>query len=121
MQNKILKLNDAQWLDEIPIAPFPITRSQFSDMINIMYFYTHNISREFISSGDMWKIFRDCGYIAYDTEKRTKYVTSEAEDFFELRNGTTLFITEKGQRFFIDFLKTHIILKQRKKKRHLNT
>lgn len=71
--NVVLEREDEKWLEKVPISPYPINRSRFSAMINMVYFYTHNIGRKIVSSSDIWRVFRDNGFIAYVAKSEQKY------------------------------------------------
>ena len=115
--NVTFEMDDEQWVDKVPISPYPINRNRFCNMINMIYFYTHNVSRPIVLPSDIWKVFRDNGYISYNREADSKYFLSDqGETLLELINGKTLLVKEAGQRFFIEYLQAHIGEKRKKKK-----
>lgn len=110
---------DERWLEKVPISPYPINRSRLAAMINMVYYYTHNVGKKIVSPNDVWKIFRDNGYIAYDAESDSKYILSTAgEEMLELKNGKNLLVKEEGQRYIIAHLRANSESKKKKKKRN---
>ena len=115
--NVVLEREDEKWLEKVPISPYPINRSRFSAMINMVYFYTHNIGRKIISSSDIWRVFRDNGFIAYDAKSEQKYfLSSKGEGMLELKGGSLL-VKEEGQKYFLAFIRENLQTQGTKKKR----
>lgn len=115
--NVVLEREDEKWLEKVPISPYPINRSRFSAMINMVYFYTHNIGRKIISSSDIWRVFRDNGFIAYDAKSEQKYfLSSKGEGMLELK-GNSLLVKEEGQKYFLAFIRENLQTQGTKKKR----
>lgn len=115
--NVVLEREDEKWLEKVPISPYPINRSRFSAMINMVYFYTHNIGRKIISSSDIWRVFWDNGFIAYDAKSEQKYfLSSKGEGMLELK-GSSLLVKEEGQKYFLAFIRENLQTQGTKKKR----
>ena len=115
--NVVLEREDEKWLEKVPISPYPINRSRFSAMINMVYFYTHNIGRKIVSSSDIWRVFRDNGFIAYDAKSEQKYfLSSQGEGMLELK-GNSLLVKEEGQKYFLAFIRENLQTQGTKKKR----
>ena len=115
--NVVLEREDEKWLEKVPISPYPINRSRFSAMINMVYFYTHNIGRKIVSSSDIWRVFRDNGFIAYGAKSEQKYfLSSQGEGMLELK-GNSLLVKEEGQRYFLAFIRENLQTQGTKKKR----
>ncbi len=86
-------------------------------MINMVYFYTHNIGRKIISSSDIWRVFWDNGFIAYDAKSEQKYfLSSKGEGMLELK-GSSLLVKEEGQKYFLAFIRENLQTQGTKKKR----
>ena len=86
-------------------------------MINMVYFYTHNIGRKIVSSSDIWRVFRDNGFIAYVAKSEQKYfLSSQGEGMLELK-GNSLLVKEEGQRYFLAFIRENLQTRGTKKKR----
>lgn len=115
--NVVLEREDEKWLEKVPISPYPINRSRFSAMINMVYFYTHNIGRKIVSSSDIWRVFRDNGFIAYVAKSEQKYfLSSQGEGMLELK-GNSLLVKEEGQKYFLAFIRENLQTQGTKKKR----
>ena len=113
--NVVLEREDEKWLEKVPISPYPINRSRFSAMINMVYFYTHNIGRKIVSSSDIWRVFRDNGFIAYNAKSERKYfLSSQGEGMLELKS---LLVKEEGQKYFLAFIRENLQTQGTKKKR----
>ena len=115
--NVVLEREDEKWLEKVPISQYPINRSRFSAMINMVYFYTHNIGRKIVSSSDIWRVFRDNGFIAYVAKSEQKYfLSSQGEGMLELK-GNSLLVKEEGQKYFLAFIRENLQTQGTKKKR----
>lgn len=101
-------LRDIRWLETVPISKYSINPKRFSDMVNAIYFYTHNIAKKIIAPRDVYKIFNKEGYVFYDKATNAKHLTGKSDNIFlELRGANSLFVTENGQRFLLQYLKLH--------------
>lgn len=121
LSTKHLENDDGKWLEEVPISPYPINRSRLADMINMVYYYTHNIGKKIVSHNDVWKVFRDGGFITYDSVSESKCILSEeGAKMLELKNSKNFLIKEQGQRYFIAHIQADLQSKAKKKKRNKN-